>query len=115
LKVDGHRQQAFGLSSLTLNKLDSVFKDHTSIEAVVLYGSRAKGCYKRGSDIDLTIKGTLLSFSELMQLEDEIDELYLPYQVDLSQYEALENTDLLDHINQLGVIIYSKEPKERHY
>ena len=63
----------------------------------------------------LTIKGTLLSFSELMQIEDEIDELYLPYQVDLSQYEALENTDLLDHINRMGVIIYSKEPKEQHY
>jgi len=114
----GHKRQAFGLASLTLSKLGSVFKDHTSIEAVVIYGSRAKGNYKRGSDIDLTIKGALLSFSELMQVEDEIDNLYLPYQVDLSQYETLENTDLLDHINQLGVIIYSKEPKEpkeRHY
>jgi len=104
----GHRKQDFGLSSLTLNKLDSVFKDHASIEAVVIYGSRAKGCYKRGFDIDLTIKGALLSFSELMQVEDKIDDLYLPYQVDLSQYETLENTDLLDHIDRVGVIIYSK-------
>jgi len=50
-----------------------------------------------------------------MQIENEIDELYLPYQVDLSQYEALENTDLLGHINRLGVTIYTKEPKERRY
>jgi len=109
LKADGYTKQSFGLSSLTLSKLDSVFKNHASIEAVVIYGSRAKGSYKRGSDIDLTIKGTLLSFSELMQIEDEIDDLYLPYQVDLSQYEALENTDLLEHINRVGVAIYSKK------
>jgi len=109
LEAGGYTKQPFGLSSLTLSKLDSVFKDHASIEAVVIYGSRAKGSYKRESDIDLTIKGTLLSFSELMQVEDEIDDLYLPYQVDLSQYEALENTDLLDHINRVGVAIYSKK------
>ena len=115
MKADGHRTQAFGLSSLTLSKLDSVFKEHASIEAVVIYGSRAKGSYKGGSDIDLTIKGTLLSFSELMQIEDEIDDLYLPYQVDLSQYKTLDNSDLLDHINRVGAIIYTKEPKERRY
>jgi len=51
----------------------------------------------------------LLSFSELMQIEDEVDNLCLPYQVDLSQYETLENTDLLEHIDWVGVAIYSKE------
>jgi len=112
LQAGEHRDRAFGLSSLTLSKLDSVFKRHVSIDAVVIYGSRAKGSYKRGSDIDLTIKGTLLSFSELMQIEDEIDDLYLPYQVDLSQYETLENTDLLEHIERVGVTVYSKEQNE---
>ncbi|MBV1916155.1 MAG: nucleotidyltransferase domain-containing protein [Pseudomonadales bacterium] len=107
METSTHKKQILGLTSLTLSKLDSVFHKHSSIEAVLIYGSRAKGNYKRGSDIDLTIKGALLSFSELMQIEDEIDDLYLPYQVDLSQYEAIENSDLLDHINRVGVTIYS--------
>jgi len=62
-----------------------------------------------GAAIDLKTKGRLLSFSELMQIEDEVDNLCLPYQVDLSQYETLENTDLLEHIDWVGVAIYSKE------
>lgn len=106
--VDEHKKKALGLSLLTLDKLGSVFHKHAAIDSVAVYGSRAKGNYKPGSDIDLTIKGTLLSFSELMQLEDEIDDLYLPYQVDLSQYEAVESGDLLNHINRVGVTIYSK-------
>jgi len=57
---------------------------------VLVYGSRAKGNYKNGSDIDLTMTGGLLSLSELMKVE------------------ALENSDLLDHINRVGVTIYRK-------
>ncbi len=102
----GHKEQKFGLAPITLDKLVSVFHKHDSIESVILYGSRAKGNYKVGSDIDLTIKGPLLSFSELMQVEDQIDDLYLPYSVDLSQYENLKNSDFLEHINRVGVVIY---------
>ncbi|WNV03018.1 nucleotidyltransferase domain-containing protein [Candidatus Methylospira mobilis] len=49
---------AFGLSSATLDKLNSVFVRHNSIETVLIYGSRAKGTHRPGSDIDLTIKET---------------------------------------------------------
>jgi len=97
------------LSQLTLNKLCSVFQEHDAIESVVIYGSRAKGNYKIGSDIDLTIKGKLMPFLELMQVEDEIDDLYLPYLVDLSQYQQLKNMDLIEHIERVGVSIYEKQ------
>jgi len=98
-----------GLSQLTLKKLCSVFQKHDAIESVVIYGSRAKGNYKIGSDIDLTIKGKLMPFLELMQVEDEIDDLYLPYLVDLSQYQQLKNMDLIEHIERVGVSIYEKQ------
>jgi predicted nucleotidyltransferase len=55
--VDEHKKQALGLSSLTLDKLSSVFHKHAAIDSVAVYGLRAKGNYKPGSDIDLTIKG----------------------------------------------------------
>ena len=108
MDVAENKKNRFGLPSITLDKLESVFDNYAAIESVVIYGSRAKGNYKRGSDIDLTIKGALLSFSELMQIESDIDDLYLPYQVDLSQYVALESSDLIDHINRVGITIYSK-------
>lgn len=109
MNIDGHKKQTFGLARITLDKLESVFHKHDSIESVIIYGSRAKGNYKVGSDIDLTIKGSILPFSELMQVEDQIDDLFLPYRVDLSQYETLKNTNLIDHINRVGVIIYNKD------
>ena len=102
-------ERPFGLSPATLEKLNSVFAQHTAIDSVLIYGSRAKGNYRAGSDIDLTIKGDEISFAEFMQIEDQIDDLMLPYTVDLSQYRQLENTGLIAHIDRVGVAIYNKE------
>ncbi|MDO9268466.1 MAG: nucleotidyltransferase domain-containing protein [Methylobacter sp.] len=103
-----------GLSQTTLDKLNSVFLRHKAINSVLVYGSRAKGNYRPGSDIDLTIKGDVLEFAELMQIEDQIDDLFLPYTVDLSQYSQLSNTDLIEHIDRVGVVIYDKDAEEFH-
>ncbi|NOQ76569.1 MAG: nucleotidyltransferase domain-containing protein [Methylococcaceae bacterium] len=99
----------FGLKKATLDKLYTVFQQHDAIETVLIYGSRAKGNYRVGSDIDLTIKGRLLPFFEFLQIEDQIDDLYLPYMVDLSQYEKLTNGDLIEHIDRIGVNIYTRD------
>lgn len=99
----------FGFSTSTLGKLSSVFMRHRAIDSVVIYGSRAKGNYRAGSDIDLTIKGSEIPFDELMQIEDQIDDLMLPYTVDLSQYRLLENADLIAHIDRVGVEIYAND------
>lgn len=101
-----------GLSQATLDKLNCVFPQHKAISSVLVYGSRAKGNYRPGSDIDLTIKGDVLEFAELMQIEDQIDDLFLPYTVDLSQYAQLSNTDLIEHIDRVGVVIYDRDAKE---
>ena len=98
-----------GLSQTTLDKLNSIFKQHSAIDSVLTYGSRAKGNYRPGSDIDLTIKGSVLEFAELMQIENQIDDLFLPYTVDLSQYAQLTNADLIAHIDRVGVVIYDRD------
>ncbi len=101
----------FGLSSTTLDKLSSVFAQHPAINSVLIYGSRAKGNYRVGSDIDLAIKGDEISFAEFMHIENQIDDLMLPYTVDLSQYHLLENTDLVAHIDRVGVEIYTQDKR----
>lgn len=99
----------FGLPPATLEKLNTVFAAHPVIESVLIYGSRAKGNYQRGSDIDLCIKGEELPFVEFVQIEDQIDDLMLPYTVDLSQYRQIENPDLIAHIDRVGVAVYARE------
>lgn len=99
----------FGLPPATLEKLNNVFARHNAIDSVVIYGSRAKGNYRAGSDIDLTIKGSEIPFAEFMQIENQIDDLMLPYKVDLSQYRQLENADLIAHIDRVGMEVYAKD------
>jgi len=102
--------ERLGLPLTTLEKLASVFVLHPAIHQALVYGSRAKGTYRRGSDIDLTLKGERLDFAELMQIEDQIDDLLLPYTVDLSDYRQLSNPDLLAHIDRVGIVIFQQQP-----
>jgi uncharacterized protein len=95
-----------GLSEKTLQKLWSVLREHPRVSQAIIYGSRAKGNFRIGSDIDLTLKGQSIHFSELMKIEDEIDDLLLPYMVDISDYGQLENQELIAHIDRVGIIFY---------
>lgn len=105
--------QPFGLSAETLEKLNSVFAQHIAIKTVVIYGSRAKGNYRTGSDIDLCIKGGEISFAEFMQIESQIDDLMLPYTVDLFKYNQIYNKELIEHIDRIGVVIYANDIKNK--
>jgi uncharacterized protein len=104
---------SFGLAPEVLRKLRSVFVRHPAIKNVLIYGSRAKGNYRQGSDIDLTIKGDDIPFVEYMQIQNQIDDLLLPYSVDLSQYNQLANVELIDHINRVGLEFYCKNTAHR--
>lgn len=93
----------FGLDSSTIKKIRLIFANYSSIEKVILYGSRAIGNYRSGSDIDLTLLAPQLTTSDLLRIENELDDLLLPYQIDLSLYHQIENDDLLEHIQRVGV------------
>lgn len=88
--------------------INQCFAQYSSISKVVLYGSRAKGNYKNGSDIDLTIIDQGLSFSELLQIENKLDDLLLPYKIDLSLKRQISNPDLIEHIEHVGEVFYEK-------
>lgn len=98
----------YGLEREDIQKISQVFKNHAAIEKVILYGSRAKGNYRHNSDIDLTLVGPELSFSELLEIEAELDDLLLPYKIDLSIYHKIENQDLVAHIDRVGKFFAAK-------
>lgn len=96
----------FGLGTDTIRAIHKVFADYPEVETVILYGSRAKGSYKPGSDIDLTFKGSDLDLRILYRIDRALDDLNLPYDFDLSLYDQIENPDFLDHIKRVGVKFY---------
>lgn len=98
-----------GLTNIELNKLVTLFASYDEIEQAVLYGSRAKGTYKPFSDIDITLFGVRMTSRILNILAGDIDDLLLPYQVDLSIYSRLTNESLKSHIKRVGITLYQKQ------
>lgn len=103
---------SFGLGASDIQGIRDVFTRFAQVQSVVLYGSRAKGTYKPGSDIDLTIKGEGLKLEDQHAISYALDELDLPYTFDLSIFDHLENPDFLNHIERVGVTIYKAKKEE---
>ena len=103
----------FGLSGQTIERINSVFARHPEVEKAVLYGSRAKGTYKPGSDIDLTLYGNEISLKQKNRILDELDELDLPYSIDLSVFSQLSHAQLRDHIERVGDVFYARHLESR--
>ena len=99
-----------GLSATTVAKIHGVLSQHEEVEQAILYGSRAKGNYKPGSDIDLTLAGNGLAGRIRGQIDEELNDLLLPYTIDLSLFASLTHPDLIDHIRRVGVVFYEKKP-----
>ncbi|MFV8375482.1 nucleotidyltransferase domain-containing protein [Flavobacterium sp. LB1P62] len=98
----------FGLNKETISKINSVFVKHSEIEKVIIYGSRAKGNFRKGSDIDLTLFGNELKDGLVGEINLEIDDLNTPYLFDISIYNQLTSESLKDHINRVGEIFYER-------
>jgi len=90
-------ESEFGLKSETLDQIRKVLEVHPNVEKAMMYGSRAMGNYRYNSDIDLTLSGKNLCLTEQFQIENELDDLLLPYQIDLSIFHQIENPDLIKH------------------
>lgn len=92
-----------GLKPEIQEQLHKAFKSFNKIEKVVLFGSRAKGNFKDGSDIDLCLYGANLNLDDLLQVSLAIDDLDLHLKVDLCIFHLIENKNLLDHIGRVGI------------
>ena len=96
-----------GLSEKTISQLHRVFICCKEIDQVLIYGSRAKGDFRPGSDIDLTFRGSNLTHNLMLEIGNQIDDLLLPYKVDLSLYATL-SPDIKDHIQRVGQSFYQR-------
>ena len=99
-----------GLPQSVVEDMCAVFACYPQVEKVLLYGSRAKGNYKNGSDIDLTIcDNGEMTLRHVSKILDDMDELLLPYMLDLSLLKQIDDADVLEHVRRVGVLFYEKE------
>ena len=97
----------YGLSDKTFTILNSIFQKYPGIKQVIIYGSRAKGKYREGSDIDLSIKtDDTFTRTDLLRISGEFDDSDIPYFVDVSIYDKLSNPDLKAHIDRVGKVLF---------
>jgi predicted nucleotidyltransferase len=98
----------FGLDVEIISFLCSLFFRNEKINEVVIFGSRAKGSYTKGSDIDLALKGDSLSLDDVYPIRFAIDDFGTLYSIDLLLYDDVKNTPVGDHIDRVGKVFYKK-------
>ena len=98
----------YGLPDRTLTTLETVFRKYSGIRQVILYGSRARGKFREGSDIDLTLKtDETFTHTDLLRISGDLDDSDIPYLVDVSIYHQISNPELIAHIDRVGKVLYS--------
>lgn len=98
--------QNTGLSPSDIEHIKKTLSQYPCIETVILFGSRAKGSHKKGSDIDIAIKFSSHNHPPIQLIHDALEEKTpLPYFFDVLDMDTIENTDLLEHINRVGLPI----------
>ena len=99
----------YGLPQSTVQKICAVLSRYPQVERAILYGSRAKGNYKNGSDIDLTLRGGAdLTLNVIYKILTDLDKLLLPYTIDLSIFDDISDPDVIEHIRRVGATFYEK-------
>ncbi len=98
----------FGLTHLTVQTLVHIFASHAKVQRALIYGSRAMGNFREGSDIDLALDAPDLTYAEKLAIDLAIADTNIPYLVDLSVMHSLTQADLLDHIERVGRVLYAR-------
>lgn len=99
-----------GLEKDDLQYIITNIEKFEEIKKAKVFGSRAKGNYKVGSDIDIAIYGEKITFTIVSKLHSILeDQGPLPYLIDIVNYEELLNERLKEHIDRVGILIYEKD------
>ena len=105
----------YGLKKRDIDNITKALRQIPEVEKAIIFGSRAKGNHKLGSDVDLAIKGKNINYSVVSSLSYLLNEEYaLPYFFDVVHYEKLTESNIIEHIDRVGEIIYDKSDKKEN-
>jgi predicted nucleotidyltransferase len=107
-----NRVTQYGIPESDLDALLTELKKNSKINEIILFGSRAKGTYSNGSDIDIALKGRELILNDILDATLDIDKLLLPYKLDLVIYTRINEPALIEHINRIGIVLFKRQKAE---
>jgi len=108
--------RAIGLTATDMAYIVSVLREFTEIKKAVVFGSRAKGSHKPGSDVDIAIYGEDISFSTVARLHYRLEEEGpLPYFFDIVDYSHLASQPLKEHSDRVGKTIFERTTDKPSY
>jgi predicted nucleotidyltransferase len=96
----------FGLEPEDIAKIKAIFKADPFVDNAIIFGSRAVGNYKSGSDIDIAVVGDKLTFNNILELHAQLDDLGLLYKFDLYRFVSIKDPEVIAHIARVGKILY---------
>jgi uncharacterized protein len=99
-----------GLKEEDIESIISILQQHPKVDQALVFGSRAKGNYYPGSDVDIALKGATLNFNTTSHISYLLnEETQMPYKFDVLNYQTITNVELIRHIDKIGIVIFDKE------
>lgn len=100
--------QLFWLAPHDIKHITHLLRQYTAVKQALLFGGRAKGNYKSGSDVDIALKGSQLTQYTIAAIADFLnEETLMPYHFDVLNYHSIDNPQLVTHIDRVGVLLYA--------
>lgn len=102
-----HESLKYGIPENDFNSIISILNNHVKIEQAILFGSRAKGNFTDGSDIDIALVGKDLKITDVFEISEKTDQLFLPWKIDYIIFSRIVEGDLIEHIERVGIKLIS--------
>lgn len=99
--------ESLGLQQDDLKIIISVLIQYPEVTNAFIFGSRAKGNFHNGSDVDIALKGENLNADIVSRISYQLnEETILPYKIDVLNYHTISNKELVEHIDRVGINFY---------
>jgi predicted nucleotidyltransferase len=99
----------FGLSENIIEEINCVFEYYPKVKEVIIFGSRAMGNFKPGSDIDLAVIGDEIRHDDILNISVRMEDIVFPYRMDLINFQSIKDLNVIEHIKSAGKIFYKRK------
>lgn len=100
----------FGITDNSFERILKTLSEFNEVETALIFGSRSKGNFKKGSDIDISIKGKKSSILLAMNISGRLNESEpIPYFIDIVDYNSINNIKLKKHLDRVGKVFYERK------
>ncbi|WAM31127.1 nucleotidyltransferase domain-containing protein [Caldicellulosiruptor naganoensis] len=99
----------FGIEEEILDKIIEIFKKYKQVKKACIFGSRARGDFKKASDVDICIWLEDNGENPIYKIEDELEEVNTILLFDIVTFNSITKESLKESIMKEGVVIYERE------